>query len=147
MKEFRIVTYSLILSGLCLVHCVGCSTVKSVVPGMGSDSPPGAVAGEKLHFKVTPEEAITILREVAPQSGWQVASTGDQFDLQGLRGKYFRLETEKFLGGWKSVSGVFFSEPAGSYVIVGKGDTGLPEALTAPFMAAVEARTKATGDP
>jgi|SRR5215813_4470529 len=147
MKEFRIVTYSLILSALCLVHCVGCSTVKSVVPGMGSDSPPGAVAGEKLHFKVTPEEAITILREVAPQSGWQVASTGDQFDLQGLRGKYFRLETEKFLGGWKSVSGVFFSEPAGSYVIVGKGDTGLPEALTAPFMAAVEARTKATGDP
>ena len=147
MQSSRTAVYFFILSFLGFIHCAGCSTVKSVVPGMGSDSPPGAAAGEKLHFKVTPEEAVTILREVAPQNGWQVASTGDQFDLQGLRGKYFRLETEKFLGGRKSVSGVFFSEPAGSYVIVGKGDTGLPEALTAPFMAAVEARTKAAGNP
>ncbi len=147
MKNSRIVAYSLILSFLCLAHFVGCSTVKSVIPGMGSDSPPGAAVGERLHFKVTPEEAIAILREVAPQNGWQVASTGDQFDLQGLRGKYFRVETEKFLGGWKSMSGVFFSEPAGSYVIVGKSDTGLPQELTGPFMAMVEARTKAAGEP
>jgi len=147
MPSSRTAASLFFLSFLWFTHFAGCSTVKSVIPGMGSDSPPGAAAGEKLHFKITPEEAIAILREVAPQNGWQVASTGDQFDLQGLRGKYFRVETEKFLGGWKSVSGVFFSEPAGSYVIVGKSDTGLPEALTAPFMAAVEARTKTAGEP
>src|SRR6266851_4988368 len=141
MQSSRTAAYFFILS-LSLIHLTSCSTVKSIIPGVGSGSPSGAAAGERLHFKVTPEEAIAILREVAPQNGWQVASTGDQFDLQGLRGKYFRVETEKFLGGWKSVSGVFFSEPAGSYVIVGKSDTGLPEALTAPFMAAIEARTK-----
>src|SRR5438874_2173723 len=102
---------------LCLAGLTGCGTVKSVVPGMGGDSPPGAAAGEKLHIKITPEEAITVLQEVAPQNGWHVASTGDQFDLQGSRGKYFRLETEKFLGGKKDMSGVFFSEPSGSYVL------------------------------
>jgi hypothetical protein len=114
---------------------------------MGSDSPSGAAVGEKLHFKITPEEAIAILQEVAPQNGWKVASTGDQFDLQGLRGKYFRLETEKFLGGKKDMSGVFFSEPSGSYVVVGKSNMGLPQELTGPFLAAVEARTKTAGEP
>lgn len=146
MQSSWVAVYFSILS-LSLIHLTSCSTVKSVIPGMGSDSPPGAAAGEKLHFKITPEEAIAILREVAPQNGWQVASTGDQFDLQGLRGKYFRVETEKFLGGWKSVSGVFFSEPEGAYVVVGKSDTGLPQELSGPFMAAVEARTKTAGEP
>src|SRR5262249_42978470 len=136
-----------ILSFLCFTHCAGCSTVKSVMPGMGSESPPGAAAGEKLHLKVTPEEAIAILQEVALQNGWQVASMGDQFDLQGPRGKYFRVETEKFLGGWKSMSGVFFSEASGSSVLVGKHDTGLPQELTGPFLTAVEVRTKAAGEP
>ena len=147
MQSSRTAAYLFLFSFLCFTHLIGCSTVKSVIPGMGSDSPPGAAVGERLHFKVTPEEAIAILREVAPPSGWQVASTGDQFDLQGLRGKYFRVETEKFLGGWKSASGVFFSEPDGTYVIVGKSDTGLPQELSGPFMAAVEARTKAAGGP
>ena len=147
MQNFRARVFLLIscfsLAGL----ITGCSTVKSVIPGMGSDSPPGVAAGEKLHLKITPEEAIAILQEVAPQNGWQVASTGDQFDLQGSRGKYFRLETEKFLGGAKSMSGVFFSEPSGAYVLVGKHNTGLPEELTGPFLAAVEARTKTAGEP
>ncbi len=147
MQSSRTAAYFFFLSFLCFTHLIGCSMVKSVVPGMGSDSPPGASAGERLHFKVTPEEAIAILREVAPQNGWQVASTGDQFDLQGLRGKYFRVETEKFLGGWKSMSGVFFSEASGSYVVVGKHDTGLPQELTGPFLTAVEARTRAVGEP
>jgi hypothetical protein len=147
MQSFRTATSLFILSFLCFTHCAGCSTVKSVIPGMGSDSPPGAAAGEKLHLKITPEEAVAILSEVAPQNGWQVASTGDQFDLQGLRGKYFRVETEKFLGGWKSMSGVFFSEASGSYVMVGKHDTGLPQELTGPFLTAVEARTKVAGEP
>lgn len=147
MQSSRTAAYLFFLSFLCFTHFAGCSTVKSVIPGLGSDSPARAAAGEKLHFKITPEEAIAILREVAPQNGWQVASTGDQFDLQGLRGKYFRVETEKFLGGWKSMSGVFFSEPDGAYVVVGKSDTGLPQELSGPFMAAVEARTKAAGEP
>jgi hypothetical protein len=146
MQSSSVAVYLFILS-LSLIHLTSCSTVKSVIPGMGSDSPPGAAAGEKLHLKITPEEAVAILSEVAPQNGWQVASTGDQFDLQGLRGKYFRVETEKFLGGWKSMSGVFFSEASGSYVMVGKHDTGLPQELTGPFLTAVEARTKAVGEP
>ena len=146
MQSSRTAAYFFILS-LSLIHLTSCSTVKSVIPGMGSDNPPGASAGEKLHFKVTPEEAIAILREVASQNGWQLASTGDQFDLRGLRGKYFRVETEKFLGGRKSMSGVFFSEPDGAYVVVGKNDTGLPQELSGPFMVAVEARTKAAGEP
>jgi hypothetical protein len=146
MQSSWVAVYLFILS-LSLVHLTSCSTVKSVIPGVGSEAPPGAAAGERLHLKITPEEAIAILSEVAPQNGWQVASTGDQFDLQGLRGKYFRVETEKFLGGWKSMSGIFFSEASGSYVVVGKHDTGLPQELTGPFLAAVEARTKVAGEP
>ena len=145
MQNSRITVAYVILSFFCITYCAGCSTVKSVVPGMKSDSPPGAAAGEKLHLKITPEEAIAILSEVALQNGWKVASTGDQFDLQGFRGKYFRLEIERFLGGPKDVSGVFFSEPSGSYVVVGKSNTGLPQELTGPFLAAVEARTKGGG--
>ena len=45
------------------------------------------------------------------------------------------------------MSGVFFSEPSGSYVLVGKHDSGLPQELTGPFLAAVEARTRAAGEP
>jgi hypothetical protein len=114
---------------------------------MKSESSPGAEAGEKLHLKITPEEALAILQEVAPQNGWKVVSTGDQFDLQGLRGKYFRLEVERFLGGAKDVGGVFFSEPSGSYVMVEKSGAGLPKDLTEPFLAAVEARTKGSDEP
>ena len=132
---------------LCLASLTGCGTVKSLVPGVGKDKSVAADSGERLHLSVPPEEAVAILREVAPQNGWQVVSTGDQFDLQGLRGKYFRLETDRFIGGRKSVSGVFFSEPSGTYVIVGKQDTGLPEALAAPLTAAVEARRRETEEP
>src|SRR5215831_13911759 len=66
--------------------------------------------GEKLHLKVEPEQAITILDEVAAQNGWSVVSVGDQYDMQGQRGKYFRIETDRFIGGNKHMSGVFFSE-------------------------------------
>ena len=132
---------------LCLASLTGCGTVKSLVPGVGKDKSAAADSGERLHLSVLPEEAVAILREVAPQNGWQVVSTGDQFDMQGPRGKYFRLETDRFIGGRKSVSGVFFSEPSGTYVIVGKQDTGLPEALAAPLTAAVEARRRETEEP
>jgi hypothetical protein len=97
----------------------------------------GVTAGEKVRLKVSPEQAVKILDEVAAQHGWSIVSVGDQFDMQGQRGKYFRLETTRFIGGRKEMSGVFFNEPEGSYVIVGKNDAGLPEELVQPFLAAV----------
>ena len=121
------------------VALVSCSSVKSVVPGLKSENE--LEPGDKLHLKVSPEEAIQILDEVAAQHDWQIYSVGDQFDLQGYRGKYFRLETSRFIGGRDAFSGVFFTEPSGSYVIVGKNETGLPPELLEPFLAAVEAHT------
>ena len=147
MQNPRATAYLLSCLLLGLASLCGCGTVKSLVPGAGKDKSTAADVGERLHLNVTPEEAVAILREVAPQNGWQVISSGDQFDLEGPRGKYFRLETEKFIGGRKSVSGVFFSEPTGTYVVVGKKDIGLPEALAAPLTAAVDARHGAAGEP
>jgi hypothetical protein len=140
-------SYWLVLAFSCLTFLTNCGTVKSAVPGMGSDSSSAAKAGERLHFKVTPEEALAILVELAPQNGWEVVSTGDQYDLQGLRGKYFRLETTRFIGGRSSMSGVFFGEPTGTYVIVGKRDAGLPQDLAAPLIAAIEGRGKTAAVP
>ena len=99
----------------------------------------GREAGEKLHLKVTPEQAITILDEVAAQNGWSVISVGDQYDVQGQRGKYFRIEANHFIGGVKQMSGVFFSESGGCFVVIGKTDSGIPEELVDPFLAAVNA--------
>jgi hypothetical protein len=98
----------------------------------------GLEAGQKLHLKVAPEQAIRILDEVAAQNGWSIASVGDQHDMQGQRGKYFRMETNRFIGGVKQMSGVFFSEAEGCFVVIGKTDAGLPEELVQPFVAAVQ---------
>jgi hypothetical protein len=38
------------------------------------------------------------------------------------------------------MNGVFFTEPEGTYVVVGKKDTGFPQELVEPFTAAIEAR-------
>ncbi len=129
---------------------VGCGTVKSAasaVPGasyvgLTADQPEGPQVGEKLHFKLSPEEALAVLAEVAPAHGWELDATGDQYDLQGFRGKYFRLLTRRFIGGVFEMNGVFFTEPEGVYVIVGKKNTGFPQDLVAPFTAAVQARAK-----
>jgi hypothetical protein len=123
----------------CGMNLISCRTVTSVIPGIGDDE--GPEAGQRLYLNVTPEEALALLVQLAPEHGWQVASTGDQFDMTGLRGKYFRLETEKFIGGRQEMSGVFFNDPNGTYVIIGKRGTGLPEPLVAPLTAAVEKRT------
>ncbi|MGH8005602.1 MAG: hypothetical protein ACREQ3_01160, partial [Candidatus Binatia bacterium] len=122
----------------CLWCLTGCG-VTSLIPG-AADTPPTPTAGEQLNLPVTPEEAIAVLREVALQNGWKLVRTGDQRDLQGLRGKYFWLQAEKFVGGRQYVSGVFFNDPAGTYVMVGNADTGLPESLVEPLMTAVEAK-------
>jgi hypothetical protein len=124
-----------------LVSLSSCSTVKSVVPGLGGDS----AAGDRQHFPVPPEEAVEILREVAPQKGWEVVSSGDEFDINGPRGKYFRLEAERTIGSKRVVSGVFFSEPSGSYVTI-SNKVGLPEDLLEPLRTAIKGRTGMTGE-
>lgn len=151
MNRVREVGISIVLSMACLTIPLGCSAVKSVasavpgssyVPGLAYENPNGPQIGEKLHFKISPDEAIAILAQVAPQHDWQVASAGEQYDLQGLRGKYFRLETTRFLGGAAEINGVFFIEPQGTYVVIGKKDTGLPLELVEPFTAAVKEKTE-----
>ncbi len=131
-----------------LLWSAGCSSVKSVasaVPGaslvgLKADAPEGPQVGEKVHFKISPEEALEILAEVAPKHEWELDAVDDQYDLQGLRGKYFRLLTRRFIGGVFEMNGVFFIEPEGTYVVVGVRNTGFPQELLAPFTAAVEAR-------
>ena len=98
-------------------------------------------AGEKIHLKIPPDQAIKVLDEVAAQNGWAIVSIGDQYDMQGLRGKYYRLETTRFIGGRKQMSGVFFHETEGCFTVVGKVDSGLPTELVQPFLAAVNGQT------
>jgi hypothetical protein len=146
MQNPRMAAYLFVLSLLCLAHFAGCGTVKSVVPGMGDANPPEGSAGGRQHLPVSPEEAVAFLREVAPQHGWEVISSGDEFDMSGPRGKYFRLETDRFVGGRKSVSGVFYSEPTGTYVPI-SDKNGLPEALVEPLIAAIKAGRTTDGGP
>lgn len=133
--DVRITVYLPILFLWCLAGC----SVKSLLPG-GEKTSTLPAAGEQLNLSVVPEEAIAILRDVVQQHGWKLIRTGDQFDLQGSRGKYFWLQADKFVGGKQYVSGVFFNDPAGSYVMIGDKDSGLPEALVQPLLAAVEAK-------
>ena len=135
--------FFLLLSvSLLSLACNPVRTVKSVVPGLKNEP----AAGDKLQLKVSPDEAVRILDEVAAQNGWYMVSVGDQRDMQGQRGKYFRLETDRFIGGRQQVAGVFFSDPAGSYVMIGKHDTGLPEELVPAFVAAVQQQSAATAE-
>jgi hypothetical protein len=136
MHGSRVATaYLWILSFLCLSLLASCSTVKSVVTGKPKEELPD----DRQHLPVSPEEAVTILSEVAPQHGWTVVSTGDQFDMHGPRGKFFVLEAERFIGGAKSVSGVFYREPSGAYVLINESN-GLPEALVEPLITAIKAQ-------
>ena len=145
METLRLTrTLSLLLSvSLCSLACNPVRTVRSVVPGLKSESS-GPDVGEKLKLQIPPEEAIKVLDEVAAQNGWHLVSVGDQHDMQGRRGKYFRLETDRFIGGRKQMAGVFFSDAAGSYVIVGKYDSGLPQELVPAFLAAVRQQSDAS---
>lgn len=117
---------------------LGCSSI----PGFRSEpEDEGADVGQRLYLQVSPEEALDILTVLAPEHGWEVKSIGNQYDLTGPRGKYFRLETQRLLGGASEMSGVFFSDPKGSYVLVGKREMGLPEDLVAPLKSAIEAES------
>ena len=141
MRNVREGILLFLVSVLCVVGTAGCSAVKAVIPGQGEEKPSGPQVGEKVHFKISPEEAVAILAEIALQHEWEVETTGDQFDLQGFRGKYFRLLRGRFIGGPLEVNGVFFLEPGGTYAVVGSKNTGLPQELVEPFTAAVAERT------
>ena len=124
---------------LCMLMSVtACNPVRMATNKVGLTEK-GIEAGEKIHLKVPPEQALTILDEVAAQNGWSIVSVGDQYDMQGQRGKYYRMETTRFIGGRKEMSGVFFTEPEGCFTVVGKTDAGLPDVLVDPFLAAVTA--------
>jgi len=131
------------LTFLCCVYSSACNPVRMATNAVGLTEK-GIEAGQKVHLKVPPEQAVRILDEVAAQNGWSIVSVGDQYDMQGQRGKYFRMETSRFIGGRKEMSGVFFAEPEGSYVIVGKNDAGLPEEIVEPFLAAVNTHVDGT---
>jgi len=150
MRYVREAALGMVLGAVCVVVMSGCSSVQSAasavpgasyIPGLAEDESGEPQEGDKLHLKISPDDALVILSEVAPQHGWTLAAVGEQHDLQGLRGKYFRLETTRFLGGATEMNGVFFIEEEGAYVVVGKRHTGLPEELVAPFIAAVKERT------
>lgn len=121
----------------CVVTLLSCSSI----PGFRSDSEDeDAEVGQRLYLEVSPEEALDILTALAPEHGWEVKSVGNQYDLTGPRGKYFRLETRRLIGGASEMSGVFFGDPKGSYVLVGKREMGLPEDLVAPLKSAIQER-------
>lgn len=156
MKHVREVALGMTLGVVCMLTLTGCGSVQSAasvvpgasyIPGLAEDESGEPKEGDKLHLKISPDEALEILAKVAPQHGWQLAAVGEQYDLQGLRGKYFRLETTRFLGGATEMNGVFFIEPEGTYVVVGKRNTGLPEDLVGPFTTAVKEKMgTATGE-
>ncbi len=150
MKHTHTRKIIVLIGSIALAMSIGCSTAKSVVsavpgasyvPGLEAEQTSGPAVGAKLHFKLTPDEALKILATVAPAHGWELDAVGEQYDLQGLRGKYFRLLTRRFIGGVFEINGVFFSEPTGTYIVIGKKDTGFPQDLIEPFTAAVVAKT------
>ena len=156
MKHAYIRGIIVLIGSIGLAVGTGCSTAKSVVsavpgasyvPGLQAEQSSGPAVGEKLHFKLTPDEALQILATVAPAHGWELDAVGEQYDVQGLRGKYFRLLTRRFIGGVFEINGVFFSEATGTYIVVGKKDTGFPQDLVEPFTAAVAAKTGQTQAP
>ena len=153
MGHGRDVALVIVAGAVWVLALSGCGSMKSAasavpgasyIPGLADDESGEPQEGDKLHLQISPDEALAILADVAPQHGWTLAAVGEQHDLQGLRGKYFRLETTRFLGGATEMNGVFFIEPQGTYVIVGKRHTGLPEELVEPFTLAVKEKT-ATG--
>lgn len=124
----------------CIVALVSCSSI----PGFRPNTPKGDAAGakdeasKKLYLTVSPEEALDALTEIAPEHGWEVKSVGEQYDLTGARGKYFRIETQKLIGGRLETSGIFFSDPKGTYVLIGEREMGLPADLIDPLKALLQ---------
>src|SRR5262249_33618068 len=97
----------------------GCSSlpasVAELVTGEAPRDADPTYAGRQ-HFPVSPDEALALLREVAPQQGWTVVSTGEEYDTHGQRGRFFRLALPKRGSEPQTISGVFYAEPSGAYV-------------------------------
>jgi hypothetical protein len=116
----------------------GCSSVPSSVAALVTgEAPTDRTYAGRQHLPVTPEEALECLSDVAPQQGWAVVSTGEEYDTRGQRGTFFRLATTALSGGKQTVSGVFYAEPSGSYVRISE-QNGLPETLVEPLIAEIK---------
>ncbi len=142
----RIVVWTVSLSVLSLVSCGSVkSTVSAIIPGGEKKAAEKIKAGEKLNLNVPPQVALMLFQNVATENGWEVRSAGDQRNINGeVTGKFFRVETVQFVGGRRTMAGVFFKEKdddEASYVTMGKPGTeveyGIPTALVKPMLAAV----------
>jgi hypothetical protein len=118
----------------------GCSSLPASVAGLVTgEAPPEAdptYAGHQ-HLPVSPDEALALLRDVAPQQGWTVVSTGEEYDTHGQRGRFFRLAPPERGSETQTVSGVFYDEPSGCYVRVSEHN-GLPEPLVEPLITEIK---------
>ncbi|MGE0682112.1 MAG: hypothetical protein AB7P69_14595 [Candidatus Binatia bacterium] len=133
----KTVMYWLFIAASCFLVISACSSVQSTVQGIVTgEAPADETYAGRQHFPVTPGEAVDCLLDVAPRHGWKVVSTGDEYDVYGQRGKFFRIETDQLLGGKKTVSGIFYAEKTGAYVRVSENN-GLPETLVEPLIAEV----------
>jgi hypothetical protein len=116
----------------------GCNAVPPAVTELVTgEAPTDPTYAGRQHFPVSPEQALEALRDIAPQQGWEVVSTGGEYDTQGQRGTFFRLATTSSDGEQQTVSGVFYAEPSGSYVRISQ-QNGLPEVLVEPLIAEIK---------
>ena len=121
-----------------MTACGSANSVQSTVRGiLTGEEPTDETYAGRQHFPVTPQEAVDFLVEVAPRHGWEVVSTGDEYDAYRKRGKFFRLETDKPMPGKKIISGVFYEEKTGAYVRISENN-GLPEVLVEPLVAEIK---------
>ena len=147
------ITRSVVLTvSLSVLGLVSCGSVKStvssmsaIIPGVEPKKEERIKAGEKLNLKVPPQVALMLFQDVATENGWKISNRGDQRNINGeVTGKFFRVETVQFVGGRRTMAGVFFKEKddaEASYVTMGKPGTeveyGIPTALVRPMLAAV----------
>ena len=141
-----LVVWTVSLSLLSLVSCGSMkSTVSAIIPGGEKKTAEKIKAGERLNLNVPPQVALMLFQDVATENDWEVRSAGDQRNINGeVTGKFFRVETVQFVGGRRTMAGVFFKEKEDdevSYVTMGKPGTevayGIPTALVKPMLAAV----------
>jgi hypothetical protein len=126
----------------CFLLSMSCSSVQSSVEAIVTGEPPTdeTYAGRQ-HFPVTPNEALACLITIAPHEGWEVVSTGEEYSTHGAPGAFFRLEPVEPSSDKKTLSGVFYAEPSGSYVRVSE-QNGLPEPLVEPLIAEIKKKRR-----
>jgi hypothetical protein len=101
------------------------------------DAPTDDTYAGRQHLPVTPDEAVECLINAAPQRGWTVVSTGEEYDPHGARGRFFRLAPTGQGDAKQPVSGIFYAEPSGSYVRISEHN-GVPETLLEPLIAEIK---------